>query len=260
MKSSIATRITAAIVAIMAVTVLLTAYLNFAKFNSALGKLERDRYGVLFFDLRDTIERSLKLGASLSALRNTQDVLERLRELDNQILDITVYDPTGTVVFSTNLVSGKQIVPAAWATYAKSTSSPVWSAEEEQNVLIGTALKNAFDQPVGGLALTYSKRSSVHAANTVFKSLGKYAIGVTLLLCIVSAFAFTVYLRTIAASLARIAEWIKPLTFRSNTPTPTLVPSNAIEEAVAQYVVAADATLKHLEGSMEELNSLEVKV
>lgn len=241
MTRSLTVRLTLAIVAIMTVTLALTTALNFAKFNAALAGLEQERYGVLLFDLRDTVERSLRLGASLSTLRNTPDAMARLRQVESRIRAVTVFDEAGRVLFSTAADAAGGQIPADWAERAKSATGPVWDAPAGHDRVIGTALRNALGKPVGGVALQVDRRDTIGAAAGVLDLLVRHAVVAAAVLAVLAALAFTAYLRRFTAMFERITAWLQPRAAGAHPVAAPMRASNAIEQAVVAYCRAVDA-------------------
>lgn len=157
MGQSLSAKISIAIIAIIACSLGLTAFLNLFKYEKTFLQLAQSRFGFVVFDVKSTVENSLNLGLPLIALRNTQAVIERETAQDDQILSMEVYDDTGETLFSTNRGGIGNKVPGRWLRQAGESGSAGWNLIDDEAIVVGAPLVNNFGQVVGGIALRYSR-------------------------------------------------------------------------------------------------------
>jgi hypothetical protein len=157
MLKRITFRLTAAISSILLLVVCVMVFLNYTKFQKVFTVFYQSRIDYVIKDMKQAVEFSLGMGLALSDLKNTQDLIERVRKEDKQIIAIQVVDPSGSVVFTTHKdAAGDKTVPDAWLTKTRSTSD-IWTIHDADAMVIGVPLLNAIDQVSGSLVLEYSR-------------------------------------------------------------------------------------------------------
>ncbi len=154
MVKRVSFRLTLASSAALLIVVGVMVFLNYTKFQNIFTSFYTSRIDYTIRDVKDTIEFSLRLGLPISDLKNTQDLMERVRDRDEQILTVQMFDPGGKVIFSTE--KEFQTVPSLWQNAAES-STDIWFLYERNAMIVGIPLLNAIDQVAGNLVLTYSR-------------------------------------------------------------------------------------------------------
>lgn len=138
-------------------------------------------------ELRATIEANVDLGLPLSDIRIVQDVIERARAADPQVLAAEVFAPNGTSLFNTDRGSIGEPVPDAWAEAVRyRVENDRWRVEELGNIVVGQIIRNDFGEPVGYLAVTLSGEAHQKQADAVLGALlSKMALALPAALLIV---------------------------------------------------------------------------
>lgn len=130
----------------------------------------------LLTQLRDTIEANVGLGLPLSDIRIVQDLIERAKAADDQVLAVEVFTPDGISVFNTDRGSVGEPVSPAWQVAVRyRVQNERWRIEELGDIVIGQALRNDFGEPVGYLAVTVSGEARGVHAQEVLAGLGLQA-------------------------------------------------------------------------------------
>jgi hypothetical protein len=107
--------------------------------------------------LRDTIEANVGLGLPLADVRVVQDLIERARAADGQLLAVEVFSPDGVSLFNTDRGSIGESISSDWQRAVRfRLENERWSVEEPGGIVVGQAIRNDFGEPVGYLALTLS--------------------------------------------------------------------------------------------------------
>ena len=126
--------------------------------------------------LRETIEANVSLGLPLSDIRLTQDLIERAKLADPQVLAVEVFSPDGVSLFNTDRGSiGEAIAPAWQLAIRYRIVDDRWRVEELENIVVGQPIRNDFGEPVGYLALTVSGEARGLHAEAVLVGLAKRA-------------------------------------------------------------------------------------
>ena len=114
---SLARKVSLALVSILLCTLLLTGFFAYYKFESVYSSLVQSRYSFVVFTIKKRVEDSLNLGLPLHQIRQVQDILEREKLRDPQILSIEAYDSQGEVLFDTDRGAvGSMVPPPPWST------------------------------------------------------------------------------------------------------------------------------------------------
>lgn len=153
-------RIGFAILAVFVGAIALTTFLNYAKFGTVLSNLVQTRFEVVGLDLKQSIEHGLSLGLPLDSIRNTQNIIESAKAARPEILSIAVFDQSGRLRFDSERRGEGQAVSRNWLRAQEAADSrreALWTAPDDEAVLVGASLYNNFDKIVGGVALRYSR-------------------------------------------------------------------------------------------------------
>lgn len=127
--------------------------------------------------LRETIEANVSLGLPLSDIRLTQDLIERAKLADPQVLAVEVFSPDGVSLFNTDRGSiGEPISPAWQLAIRYRIVNERWRVEELENIVVGQPIRNDFGEPVGYLALTVSGEARGLHAEAVLAGLARQAM------------------------------------------------------------------------------------
>ncbi|MEP6505502.1 MAG: hypothetical protein ABJD97_19360, partial [Betaproteobacteria bacterium] len=122
-------------------------FLSHYNFESALDTAARSRMAVPAASVREGIEAVLALGVPLAGASETPALLARERTSDAEIVDISVLDAQGQVLFATDPATlGAPLPPAAAA-----------------EGLVRMALRNSFDLQLGEVVVRYAAASSREA-------------------------------------------------------------------------------------------------
>ena len=156
MVKRVSFRLTLASAAALLMVVCVMVFLNYTKFQNIFTAFYTSRIDYTIRDMKDTIEFSLRLGLPISELKNTLDLIEELKKGDEQILVAQIFDPGGTVIFTTEKEGKTSQVPAGWKEQA-SASKDIWFLNEQDAMIVGIPLLNAIDQVAGTLVLSYSR-------------------------------------------------------------------------------------------------------
>ena len=158
MTLGLATRITLALVVILAAGVGMTTVLSAHMFERTLSDFLTSRFEFELNDVRQRIETQMDLGIALAELQSVPQELEEYLRADGQILSIEVFDDTGIVLFSTDPSFVGDLVTEEWVTaWRASRGQEVWSDLERDARVVGVPLRDNLGRDVGSLALRYSR-------------------------------------------------------------------------------------------------------
>ena len=156
MVKKVSFRLTIASAAALLMVVSVMVFLNYTKFQSIFTAFYTSRIDYTIRDMKDTIEFSLRLGLPISDLKNTQDLVDKVKKGDDEILTAQIFDPGGTVIFSSQKELKTRQAPTEWREKA-AASKDIWFLYEDEAMIVGIPLLNAIDQVAGTLVLNYSR-------------------------------------------------------------------------------------------------------
>ena len=157
MTFGLATRITLALVFILAAGVAMTTVLSAHTFERTLADFLNSRFEFTLSDIRQRIETQMDFGLDLPELGGVSEELEEYRRADAQIISLEIFDETGIVLFSTDPSFVGDLVAEEWvAAWRASRSRQVWSDLERDARVVGVPLRDNLGRDVGSLALRYS--------------------------------------------------------------------------------------------------------
>ena len=186
MAFGLATRITLALVVILAAGVAMMTLLSAHMFERTLSDFVNSRFEFELNDIRQRLESQVDLGIELADIQSVPGELEEYLLADAQILSIEVFDETGTVLFSTDPSFVGDLVTEEWVTaWRTSHGRDVWSSLERDARVVGVPVRDNLGRNVGSLALRYSRDffdNSVTEQSTRLLLIGAIVVlGMTLL-------------------------------------------------------------------------------
>lgn len=180
MTFGLATRITFALVVILAAGVAMMTVLSAHMFKRTLSDFLNSRFEFELNDVRQRIESQVDLGIELNDLQSVPRELEEYLHADEQILSIEVFNETGTVLFSTDPSFVGDLVTEEWVSaWRASGSRDVWSDLERDARVVGVPLRDNLGRDIGSLALRYSRDffdDSVDAQSTRLLLIGAIVV------------------------------------------------------------------------------------
>ncbi|ARJ64374.1 hypothetical protein WV31_01025 [Magnetospirillum sp. ME-1] len=152
---SLARKVSLALVSILTATLLVTAFFAYYKFESVYSAQVQSRYSFVVFTIKKRVEDSLNLGFALRQLRQVQEIIEREKSRDPQILAVEVYDYRGEVLFDTDRGAIGTRVSEPLAEAIRSGMQQSFSVVDEDNLIVGLPLVNNLGKVEGGVVLRY---------------------------------------------------------------------------------------------------------
>ncbi len=152
---SLARKVSLALLSILLFTLVVTAFFAYYKFESVYSAQVQSRYSFVVFTIKKKVEDSLNLGFALRQLRQVQEIIEREKSRDSQILAVEVYDYRGEVLFDTDRGAIGTKVSESLAEAIRSGMQQSFSVVDEDNLIVGLPLVNNLGKVEGGVVLRY---------------------------------------------------------------------------------------------------------
>jgi hypothetical protein len=173
----------------------MAAFLNYFKYKSTIGGIVKSRVLVIGRGIENTVQASLQLGMQYGELSQMNQLLARERSSDRMIRGIDMFDSNGQVIYSSDRSRVGQRVPDAWNASAARSKSTEWSSEAADDYVAGLTVRNAFDLPVGFLALRYARDEVDRAASTAGREILASAIAAFAAIAVIAPLALIVVIR-----------------------------------------------------------------
>ena len=173
MQWSLARKVSLALVSILAFTLMLAAFFAYYKFESVYSSLVQSRYSFVVFTIKKRVEDSLNLGLALRQIRQVQDILEREKMRDPQVLSVEVYDSRGEVLFDTDRGAIGSTVSDALVDALRGNAAQSFGATDEDALIVGQPLINNLGKVEGGVVLRYPSVYIEHGVSGLLLQLSK---------------------------------------------------------------------------------------
>lgn len=172
----VALRLSLAVSLVLLLSVVVTAALNFLKFNQVTETLEASRYDFLTRDIKHAFEQNLTLGLPLEQIANARAILERQAALDPSITRIEVFAADGRVLHGTGRLD------AAWtaALLKGDAGDGSVGGRAPTETFNSRALVNDFGQTVGGVVVYRSTAPALARKRAILQTLMVAVIGATI--------------------------------------------------------------------------------
>lgn len=148
-------RLMLAVVVVGAIGIALSAYLNFAKFESTFSDIEASRFRFISADIARTLVREMDFGIDLARISEAERFLERALKQEPRIVTALIFDAGGTILFQVG--RPMDAAPGDWMTALRaSETGRIW-AELPDRLVVAEQLVNNFGMAVGAVAVVYSR-------------------------------------------------------------------------------------------------------
>ena len=155
-----------AFTAIIAIVLTVLAVLSVLQHNAVLANLIQSRLSVVAQTTSSPFRAIVNLGLPFSTVRNAQEILERALELDANIKDIHVFNPTGIIVHSTSPEKNANISEQFLLAQSLSDSQN-WSTETQSHINTGFTISNGAGSTVGGIVVAFPKDTFTEKTDAV---------------------------------------------------------------------------------------------
>lgn len=205
------TRIILAILGVTSAGLALCAALVFGSLDRLSLRTAEANVDFLLTQLRDTIEANVGLGLPLADVRVVQDLIERAKATDPQVLAVEVFSPDGLSLFNTDRGSIGEAISASWQNAVQyRVVNERWRVEEFGNIVVGQVIRNDFNEAVGYLAITVSGEARSKLAESVLTGLAKRAVLVVPLALLAVLIVSMIVFNLTGRPLKRLAERLAP--------------------------------------------------
>lgn len=170
--------------------------------------------------LRDAIEANVSLGIPLDDIRIIQDLIERARAGDPQIVAVEVFSPAGISLFNTDRGSIGESITQPWREAIRfRVENDRFRVEEPGGLVVGQVILNDFSEPVGYVAVTITGTARQQHAGAVMGVLAERTAGLLPFALVIVGLAGALLLGIQSRDLKEVAARL-----RGERPQPTVAP------------------------------------
>lgn len=253
---SLARKVSLALVSILAFTLLVTGFFAYYKFESVFSAQVQSRYSFVVFTIKKRVEDSLNLGFALRQLRQVQEIIEREKLRDPQILAVEVFDSRGEVLFDTDRGAIGSQVSEGLAEAIRGGMQQSFSVLDEDNLIVGLPLVNNLGRVEGGVVLRYPVAYVEKGVGGLAAHLLK-SIGIALLASSVVAVAGLYWLfGGVGRKLDSMRGAMEGVLSVGGLAVPETA-GDAFEERFAEFVAKTRETIDHVKEATDEVGRLD---
>jgi hypothetical protein len=257
MSWSLARKVSAALVAILLCTGLLTAVFGYYKFEDVLSSLVRSRYSFVVFTIKKNIEDRLNLGFALRQLRQVQETIELEKVRDDQIMGIEIYDARGEVLFNTDRGGIGISVPAKWLEPLALPSSQPFSLMDDDMQLVGLPLVNTLGKVEGAVILRFPAAFVDRELGPLLSRVAVELLAALGLFSVIAMVASYVLLGSVGRRLRAMEQTLNTVLAEGGEAEPDLTDEGGFESRYAEFVAKTREAVDHIAESTQEVERLD---
>ncbi|MBI3445468.1 MAG: hypothetical protein HY055_08910 [Magnetospirillum sp.] len=255
---SLARKVSLALVSILLFTQLMAAFFAYYKFESVYSSLVQSRYSFVVFTIKKRVEDNLNLGFALRQLRQVQEIIEREKSRDAQILAVEVYDFRGEVLFDTDRGAiGTKVADSLFeAIRTGSSQSLSFSVIDEDNLIVGLPLVNNLGKVEGGVVLRYPIAYVEKGLSGLMVQLSKSIAMAVAVFSVVAVLGLYILFGGVGRKLGSMEQTLTEVMSVGGQAIPE-GGGDAFEERFAEFVAKTRETVDHIRDATEEVGRLD---
>lgn len=246
MRGRLSLKIVLMLQLVFGAALILTALLNYFKFEKAVTNVIASRFVVTVNGLQGDVENAMNLGLSLAELRDLQALIEREERSDDQILAIEIADTSGTILFSTDSTRIETPLPEDWVRTMSRSEGGIWQESYQGNPVLGASLRNTFGQVAGAVMLRYAKTAVTQRTTAVRPGLAAAAVVAIIACSLLTVAGVWLVFRNIIAGFRSGETYVSAALAQGNAQNLSR-PTGALGDdiiAVVETIQQADQELK----------------
>ena len=257
MSSSLARKVSVALVVILLFTGLLTALFGYFKFADVMTSLVSSRYSFVVFTIKKNVEDRLNLGFALRQLRQVQDSIEVEKTRDRQVLGIEIFDSRGEVLFNTDRGGVGTTVPVKWLASLEGPPNQPFTLMDEDASLVGLPLVNSLGKVEGAVVLRYPAAFLESGMGDLLGKLALEFMAVIGLFAVIAVVASYVILGGVRRRLQNMETTLAKVLAEGGTAEPDPKDEGGFESRFAEFVGKTREAVDHMAVSTDEVERLD---
>ena len=253
---SLARKVSIALIAILLFTLMGTAFFAFYKFESVYSSLVQSRYSFVVFTIKKKVEDNLNLGFALRQIRQMQDVIEREKVRDRQVLGIEVFDAKGEVLFDTDRGAIGTLVPEEWRASLRQGGGQAFGHTDEDTLIVGLPLVNGLGKVEGAVVLRYPRAYLEHEVGGLQMGLAKHAAIALLVFGSLAVLGLYLLFGLVTRKLDSYQSTLSTVMAEGGHAVAE-VGSDEFEERFADFVAKTREAVDHIRDATDEVGRLD---
>jgi hypothetical protein len=254
---TLARKVSAALAAILLSTMVLTAVFGYQKFHGEMSAQVGSRYSFVVFTIKKNVEDRLSLGLALRQLRQMQDIVEREKVGDPNILGIEIYDARGEILFNTDRGGIGGSVPPDWLTVLGGAANQPFSLTDEDNLVVGLPLVNTLGKVEGAVALRYPTAYLENELGDLLLSLAIKWLAVLAVFTVIAVVGALVMFRSVGSKLGAMERALGKVLAEGGEAVPDTASDDPFEARFAEFAAKSREAIDHMRGATEEVERLD---
>lgn len=257
MRWNLSRKVSAALVAILVSTMVLTAVFGYTKFERVLSDQVGSRYSFVVFTTKKKIEDSLSLGLALRQLRQVQEMIEREKVGDPNILGIEIFDARGEILFDTDRGVIGGTVPPEWVAALAGPANHSFKLADEDTRIVGLPLVNSLGKVEGGIALVYPSAYLERELGGLLSELAVKWVAVLMLFALLAAVGSAILFRSVGRRLKTMEATLAKVMAEGGEAVPDPAMADAFEGRFAEFVGKTREAMDHVRDATDEVERLD---
>jgi hypothetical protein len=178
--------------------------LNYFKYRAVAEHLVTERLTFTGQQIESSIQSSMALGLQFSDLGTLPATLERLRNTDDLIQGIDIFDVNGKTLYSTDQLRTHRSVPALWQQEVAKPGDERWVVRDDRDAAVGQPIQTQFGVTVGHVAMRFAYDKVQDNAMVVARQLGLYTLVVFLVAALLASLAMLAVMNSLGRDASRL--------------------------------------------------------
>lgn len=250
-------KVSAALAAILLSTMVFTAVFAYHSFQDLLSAQVGSRYSFVVFTIKKNVEDRLSLGLALRQLRQMQDIIEREKVGDANILGIEIFDAHGEILFNTDRGGIGGSVPPDWLAALGGAATQPFSLVDEDNQVVGLPLVNTLGKVEGAVALRYPSAYLERELGDLLTSLAIKWLAVLAVFTVIAVVGALVMFRPVGRKLGAMEGALRKVLAEGGEVVPDLASGDPFEIRFAHFATKSHEAIDHIRGAADEVERLD---
>lgn len=250
-------KVSAALAGILLSTMVLTALFGYHKFEDLLSAQVGSRYSFVVFTIKKSVEDRLSLGLALRQLRQMQDIIEREKVGDANILGIEIYDAHGEILFNTDRGGIGGSVPTEWLSVLGGAATQPFSLVDDDNLVVGLPLVNTLGKVEGAVALRYPAAYLETELGDLLLTLAVKWLVVLAVFTVIAVVGALILFRSVGAKLGAMESALGKVLAEGGEVVPDSASGDPFETRFADFTAKSREAIDHIRGATDEVERLD---
>ncbi len=253
---SLARKVSLALVAILMCTMVVAAFFAYYKFESVYSSLVQSRYSFVVFTIKKRVEDSLNLGFALRQLRQVQEILEREKLRDPQVVAVEVYGANGEILFDTDRGAIGTRVSDDLVAAIRGGANQAFGALDEDMLIVGLPLVNTLGKIEGGVVLRYPSSYIQRGLGGLLSQLSKTVLEELAVFSVLAVLGLYALFGSVGRKLGSMERTLDAVMSVGGHAVAEVGADN-FEEHYAEFIAKSREAMDHIRDATDEVGRLD---